>query len=212
MGEIATYHWPQEVANVENRQLRGLIFKDIQAKSRNPSFIVGEEVVQFPASQMSTNQFASYRRSLIEWGLDPVNPPHGIDGHGYSLMLTQVLRHVLRDSKDLIIRQTPATLDFLENRHAGEWGPSADIFIGQQAGNHIVPLALIDAVAGSRDRSTRKIHSKLNIPVISMAGDKLFGNGKDAVFSFGMSPSPVDYAQSLAQAAGPKILHKLERI
>jgi len=109
----------------------------------------------------------------------------------------------------LVIRQTPSTLDFLENRHAEEWGPSADIFIGQQVGRHITPLVLVDAVVGDKKRAT-KIHPKLNIPIISMAGDKLFGYGKDAVYSFGMSPSPVDYAQYLADAAGPKILHKLE--
>lgn len=49
----------------------------------------------------------------------------------------------------------------------------------------------------------------LGVPIICLPGNKLFRNGKDAVFSFGMSSSPVDYAQSLAQAAGPKILQRL---
>lgn len=209
MGEIGSFYCPEELLEIPNRNLRRLILKDIEAKGKSPTFVVGEEIISFPVSHMSIQQFHSYRRTLIKWGIDPVNPPQGIDGHGYSLMLTEVLRHVLSDSSDLIIRQTPASMDFLEPSDARKWGPSSDIYIGQRSGKHITPLLLVDAVVGGNEHDT-VIHPQLKIPVVSMSGNKLFRNGKDAVFSFGMSSSPLDFAQSLAQAAGPKILKRLE--
>jgi len=208
MERSGTIYCPEKILEVQNKNLMHLIIDDVKAKIRNPSFIVGNELVTFPITNMSLRQSCKYRDALIEWGCDPINPSYGIDGHGYGLMLTHILRHIFKDSKDIIVMPTPATLDFLDGKEAlRQWGPSADIYIGQLVDHHIKPIFLIDAIVGSVNHETT-MHRKLNVPIVCLPGNELFDKSKDMVFNFAIKPFPISYANHLAERFGPNILQR----
>lgn len=184
MQEVIEFAVPENAVDIDNPQLRDLVLEDIGIKGDNLAFLDREgRELRFPVSEHAFKQFGSYKQTLINWANNPFNPEQGADGHGYALFLTKVLQGFFADKADIVVRQTPFTVDFLSSNDNAEWGVSGDIVIARHTEQGLRPLLFVSAKLGDWSYKTA-INRKLQIPVLTLAGDRLFLDGENVTFLF----------------------------
>lgn len=134
-----------------------------------------------------------FSNQLITWAIDPEDTKTGNDGHGFALMLTNVLRHLYAED-GLEVFQSPAKLDFERNG-----GDTADIVVGRREGRLVLPEFLIESKIGYQDEREHGFNKLLNMPVILLQGDEIFGNSRSALKQFASDPNPTEFVAKLAR-------------
>lgn len=208
------------LSEIENHHLRSIVADTLKAKRDNVTFWVHEEPIRFTSTSASKAQLVSYEKSLILWAEDPVNPSYGNDGHAFDMFLGLVLKDFMgKNDKNTIVRNAPYTLDFLEKNESERIGPSADIIIGKPFERGIIPSLLIDAKVGKvfmrngHDHEPRvRNQANLHVPVLSVYGDELFGDGKNMTYQFGMSRDPMSFVKKISAEYRPNLQKVLSSI
>jgi len=195
-----SYYAPENAVEIKNQTLQSLILEAIAEKSENPAFLVDGNIVVFPANKFSLKQLNQYRKKLVEWAINPFNLEKGIEGHGLEILIKLMLKELYKENKDIVIFQSPATVDFIDNQKYKEWEPTNDIIIGRKLPNGIKPIVLINTSLSKRQG--QKTNHKLGVPIITVRGDKLFENKEREqlyLCLFASHPNPAEYAITLAQ-------------
>ena len=196
---------------IGNRTLRELVVEHIKSVATNRNFITEHSLspFQIPSTKASGSQQNRFESDIVAWAIEPSNPTYENMGLGFKLMLTQILKMIYKEKDGFLVVPSPAPLRFLGNKIYGQYGPAADIIIGKQTGEGIVQaLCLVTGAVGEK-KMGRRMNKALLVPVVSLPGDELFGNGRLAVREFATSDDPMEIVQGLAQRAHPMITGRL---
>lgn len=190
----------EDINRIQNSTLRYMVGEAIVEKGNTSPLISREGTpisMRIGLMGVAVSNLKSYISKLIGWAIDPDEQTTGNDGYGFALLLTHVLRTVYSDEPEIHVFQSPARLDFEPRR-----GGRADIVIAKQTDKFEKPIVLIEAKMGRHERIQNSNERLLNLPIITLQGDEIFGRGKDAVRYFGLDSDPAGYAARLANTFG----------
>ena len=205
----ASFYVPKTIEAIKNSILIDLLLDAFTEKGENPTFIVNGQKIVFPESKYSSRRLADYKKKLIIWAENPHVPPDNIEALGLEMLVKLMLKEALKNNKNIVVVQSPATLDFIDKSDHEEWGPTCDILIGKKRPDGIVPIALIGTSLTAHAGERKNL--KLNVPIFSISGNKLFNTREQFYINiFASHPQPDNFAESLAQRSPFK--ERLEKI
>lgn len=186
-------------------ELNEILQRDSTAKNTPLIFSVRGTQIKFPDSRLALGQQKAREKALNEWASNPISPKNGIDGHAFSVLVSEVLgMEYSTRNEGLVAIPAPATVQFIDNNLSKEWGPSGDIIIGEANTEGVIPRLLISTHMGDKDKrnSPGVYNNKLQVPVYHLYGNSFFNSGSQVTFSFGSAISPRRYIESMAQEHG----------
>lgn len=191
--------WQRMLEAIKSGELRSLVRETIHEKySTTPYLLPNDKRVSMAtglANIYFSGRLRGFSNKLISWAIKPENTNSGDEGHGFALLLTQVLRHVYAE-EGLEVFQSPARLDF---QHSGD---TADIVIGKRENRVVKPKYLIESKISYNTNSKNGFNKLLSMPVIILQGAKIFSDSRAELMRFAINPS---HAINLARDFGASL-------